>query len=46
MPAIVKYCYGIFFGDICGGVVVFSNEYSENTGVWDKYEFTNKNKYR
>jgi len=42
MPAIVKYCYGIFFDDVCGGVVVFSNEYSENTGVWDKYEFTNK----
>lgn len=42
MPAIVLYCFGIFFDDYCGGVVVFSPEYSENLGVWDKYGFTNK----
>jgi len=42
MPAISQYYYGIFFEDICGGVVVFGAEYSENTGVWDKYGFTGK----
>lgn len=47
MPAIVKYSYGIFFptkdgGEVCGGVVTFSTEYSENLGVWDKYGFSGK----
>lgn len=48
MPAIVNYCYGIFFKDeitneeVCGGVVVYGKEYSENLGVWDKYGFTGK----
>lgn len=42
MPAISKYYYGIFFEDVCGGVVVFGTEYSENTGVWDKYGYTGK----
>jgi hypothetical protein len=42
MPAIVIHCYGIFFGDVCGGVVVFSTEYAENLGVWDKYGYTGK----
>ena len=27
---------------ICGGVVVFGQEYTENLGVWDKYNFTGK----
>ena len=48
MPAISIYQYGIFFKDIVtgaeviGGVVVFGKEYAENTGVWDKYGYTNK----
>lgn len=42
MPAVNKYAFGIFFGDLCGGVVVFGPEYSENLGVWDKYGFTGK----
>ena len=48
MPAIVSFCYGIFFKDlatgdeVCGGAVVYGKEYSENLGVWDKYGFTGK----
>lgn len=42
MPAITLYCYGIYFDNICGGVVVFSPEYIENLGRWDKYDFTDK----
>lgn len=42
MPAITQYYYGIFFDNVCGGVVVFGTEYSENTGVWDKYGYTGK----
>lgn len=49
MPVCVKYCYGMFFpsknGDgkeLLGGVTVFSREYAENQGVWDKYGYTGK----
>lgn len=42
MAAINTVAYGIFFQDVCGGVVVFGPEYSENLGVWDKYGFTDK----
>jgi len=42
MPAISWYCFGIYFGELCGGVVVFSPEYIENLGRWDKYDFTGK----
>lgn len=42
MPAVVMFTFGIYFGDVCGGVVVFSNEYGENLGVWDKYNFSGK----
>jgi len=42
MPAINKYYFGIFFGDVCGGVLVFGPEYSENLGHWDKYGYTGK----
>ena len=42
MPAIVKYCFGIFWEGICGGVVCYSPEYIENLGRWDKYDFTGK----
>ncbi len=42
MAAINKYAFGIFFEGVCGGVVVFGLEYSDNLGVWDKYGFTGK----
>jgi hypothetical protein len=42
MPSIVWYCFGIYFSGVCGGVVVFGPEYSENLGVWDKYDYTGK----
>jgi hypothetical protein len=42
MPAITWYCYGIYFEGHCGGVVVFSPEYIENLGRWDKYHYTGK----
>ena len=49
MPVCVKKCYGMFFpskadggGWLLGGVTVFSQEYAENTGVWDKYGYTGK----
>ena len=46
IAAVNFFSYGIFFKcktsqkDICGGVVIFGQEYSENLGVWDKYGFT------
>lgn len=43
MPFANKYFFGIFFNvnniEYLGGVLVFGNEYSENTGVWNKYGF-------
>ncbi len=42
MPAVSWFCYGIYFDSICGGVVVFSPEYIENLGRWDKYDYTGK----
>jgi hypothetical protein len=42
MPAVSRYCFGIFFDDRCGGAVVYGDEYAENLGVWDKYGFTHK----
>jgi hypothetical protein len=42
MPAVVLHCYGIFFDGICGGAVVYSNEYGENLGVWDRFNYSGK----
>ncbi len=42
MAAVNFYAYGIYFDGHCGGVVVFGPEYSENLGVWDKYDYTGK----
>ena len=42
MPAMVKYCFGIYFEGHLGGAVVYSTEYIENLGHWDKYDFTGK----
>ena len=37
MPAVARYCFGIFFGTELGGVVVYGDEPGENLGVWDRY---------
>lgn len=42
MAAVNFYAFGIYFEDYCGGVVVFGQEYTENLGVWDKYDYTGK----
>ena len=49
MPVCVRHCYGLFFpslnndgNELLGGVTVFSQEYTENQGVWDKYGYTGK----
>jgi len=42
MPAMVKYCFGIYFEGNLGGAVVYSTEYIENLGHWDKYDYTGK----
>ena len=46
MPFANKYFFGLYFiindKEYLGGVLVFGNEYSENTGVWKKYDFENK----
>ena len=42
MPAVNFFAFGIFFDNVCGGVVVFGQEYTENLGVWDKYDYTGK----
>jgi hypothetical protein len=42
MPACTLYSFGIFFGERCGGAVVYAAEPTENLGVWDRYGFTNK----
>jgi len=46
MPFANKYFFGIYFIineiEYLGGVLVFGNEYSENTGVWEKYGYENR----
>jgi group I intron endonuclease len=46
MPAFSMYYFGIFFiideKEYLGGVLVYSPEYSLNTGVWDKFGFSDK----
>jgi len=47
MPGFIVKCFGIFFLQSdeqykLGGVVVYSCEYTENLGVWDKFGFTGK----
>lgn len=42
LAAINWFYYGIFFDGVCGGVVVYSPEYIENLGKWDKYGYTGK----
>lgn len=42
MPAIVRHCFGIFFEGNLAGAVVYSPEYSENLGVWERYGYAGK----
>jgi hypothetical protein len=42
MPAIVIQCFGIYFDGVLGGAVVFSPEYGENLGIWDRYGYTDR----
>ena len=46
LPTHTKYHYGLFFKindkEYIGGVLVYSPEYAENTGAWDKFGFTGK----
>lgn len=42
MPAIVSHCFGIYFDGALGGCVVYSPEYGENLGIWDRYGWTGK----
>ena len=46
LPTHTKYHFGLFFKinnkEYLGGVLVYSPEYAENTGVWDKFGFTGK----
>ena len=46
LPTHTKYHYGLFFNinnkKYLGGVLVYSPEYSENLGTWDKFDFTGK----
>lgn len=47
MPKVILFCFGLFFRQPdeswkLGGVVVYSNEYSENLGPWQKYGYADK----
>lgn len=46
MPLVSNYHFGIFFKinniEYLGGVVVYSTDYADNTGVWLKYGFGKK----
>jgi len=42
MAAINWYAYGIFFDDVCAGVVTYGPEYIENLGRWNPYDYTGK----
>lgn len=40
MPTFILHSFGIYFDGHLGGVVIYSAEYAENLGRWDKYGFT------
>lgn len=42
MPASVLHCFGIYFDGALGGCVVYSPDYAENLGVWDRFDWTGK----
>jgi hypothetical protein len=42
MPAAIRFCFGIFFGDHLGGAVVYASEPGENLGIWTAYGYSGK----
>ena len=42
MPAVTRYCFGIFFAGRLDGAVVYGDEYGENLGIWDRFGYTGK----
>jgi hypothetical protein len=42
MPAVSRYCFGLFFDGELGGAEVYGDEYGENLGVWDRYGYSGK----
>ena len=42
MPAVTRYCFGIFFAGRLDGAVVYGDEYGENLGIWDQFGYTGK----
>lgn len=42
LPAIVRHCFGIFFGGQIGGAVVYTDEASANLQVWRRYGYDGK----
>ena len=42
LAAVNWHYYGIFFDNVCGGIACYGQEYIENLGIWDKYDYTGK----
>jgi group I intron endonuclease len=46
IPHQTSYHFGLYFNingiEYLGGVLIYSQDYAENTGVWEKYGFKNK----
>jgi len=42
MPFNTLYHFGIFYDGVCAGATVFSKDYIENLGNWDKYHYTGR----
>jgi hypothetical protein len=42
MPAVPRFCFGIFFEGRLGGAVVYGDETGESLGVWDRYGYTGR----
>lgn len=37
MPAVTRAAYGLYFGGVLGGAIVFAPDPAQNLGVWDRY---------
>lgn len=47
IPQVTRYCLGLYFKlpnnkEVLGGVLIYSDDYAQNTSVWDKYKFYDK----
>jgi len=42
MPALSRFCFGIFFGEHLRGVVVYAHEPGENFGIWDGFGYAGR----